>query len=59
MKQINLTFLLALLMSMVGAKTFAYEIEVENEDGVIIYYNFINNKTELAVTYRGRSYHND
>ena len=62
MKQIKLTFLLAVLMSMVGAKSFAYDIEVKNADGVTIYYNYINNSTELEVTYRGSSassYSND
>lgn len=53
MKQINLSILLAVLLSMVGAKASAHDIAVENADGVTIYYNYINNKTELAVTYEG------
>ena len=44
---------LAVLMSMVGVKTYAHDIEVENSDGTTIYYNFINNNTELCVTYKG------
>lgn len=56
MKQKYLTILLSVLMSMVGAKAFAHDIEVENADGVIIYYNFINEGMELAVTYLGDSY---
>ncbi|MCH5311368.1 MAG: leucine-rich repeat domain-containing protein [Prevotella sp.] len=36
---------------MVGAKAFAYDVAVENEDGKTIYYNYINNSTELEVTY--------
>ena len=52
MKQINLTFLLAMLMSMGWIKAFAHNIEVVNEDGVTIYYNFINGSTELEVTRR-------
>ena len=40
-------------MSMVGAKAFAYDVAVENEDGVTIYYSFTNNNTELAVTHGG------
>ena len=40
-------------MSMVGAKTFAHDIEVKNADGKIIYYNYTNDNTELEVTYRG------
>ncbi len=50
MKQFELTFLLTALMSMVGVKAFAYDIAVENEDGKIIYYNFINGNQELEVT---------
>lgn len=54
MKQFNLTLLLAVLMSMVGAKASAYDIAVENADSVTIYYNFINDSTELEVTTRGQ-----
>ena len=49
MKHIKLTFLLTVLMSMVGAKAFAQDIEVKNADGVLIYYNYINDGLELAV----------
>ena len=54
MKQTYLTMLLSVLMSMVGAKAFAHDIEVKNADGVTIYYN---NKygTTLGVTYRGNT----
>ena len=31
----------------------AHDIEVQNADGVTIYYNYINNGTELQVTFRG------
>ena len=31
----------------------AQDIEVQNADGVTIYYNYINNGTELEVTFRG------
>ena len=34
----------------------AHDIEVKNAQGVTIYYNYINDGTELAVTYRGTSY---
>ncbi len=34
---------------MVGAKAFAYDIEVKNSDGVTIYYNYINDGLELEV----------
>ena len=33
----------------------AHNIEVKNADGVTIYYNYINDGTELAVTYRDYS----
>ena len=39
---------------MVGAKAYAYDIAVENADGVTIYYNYINDATELEVTLKGR-----
>ena len=56
MKQINISFFLTMLMSMVGLNTSAHDIEVKNAYNVTIYYNYINNSTELAVTYRGPSY---
>ena len=34
----------------------AQDIEVQNADGVTIYYNYINDGTELEVTFRGDSY---
>ena len=42
MKKLNLIVLLTVLMSMVGAKALAYDIAVENADGVTIYYNYIS-----------------
>ena len=53
MKQLklNLTFLLTVLMSMIGAKASAQVIEVANSDGVTIYYYWDNDKTELSVTH--------
>ena len=56
MKQLNFTICITILMSMVGAKTFAYDVAVENKDGVTICYNYINDKTELEVTYYTSSY---
>ena len=49
-KQTFISILLILLMSMGGATTFAHDIEVENADGVTIYYNYINDGLELEVT---------
>ena len=53
MKKLNFTFLFTMLMSMVGLNAYAHDIAVLNADGKTIYYNFINNHTELAVTYKG------
>lgn len=57
-KQSFITFLLTMLMSMIGAKTFAHDIETVNNDGVTIYYVWANEaKTELAVSYRSSRYY--
>ena len=42
-----------ILLPMVAS---AHDIEVKNADGVTIYYNYINNGTELEVTRRGSSH---
>ncbi len=53
----KLFFLFSILLSMVGTKVLAYNIEVENADGVTIYYFYINDGKELEVTNKGdRSY---
>ena len=62
MKHLSITFLLTLLMSMVGTNSFAHDIEVANSDGKTIYYLWMNNNTELAVSFRGsypKSYSNE
>ena len=51
-KQNTILFLFTLLISMVCTKSFAHDIEVANA-GKTIYYNYINDGTELAVSYRG------
>ena len=56
MKQTKFLFLLTALLSMVGANGFALDIVVSNDDGVTIYYEWANNKTELSASYRGDSY---
>lgn len=48
--------LLTVLMIMVGARAFAFDISVVNDDGVTIYYSWTHDKTELAVTYNGYSH---
>ena len=50
----QLLLLAMILMPMVAS---AHDIEVKNADGVTIYYNYVNNGTELEVTFRGSSYY--
>ena len=50
MKKQLIPFLLIVLMSMFGAKSFAYDIAVSNADGKTIYYKWINGYRELAVS---------
>ena len=50
------SYLLAALC-LLGVNASAHDIEVPNADGVTIYYNYINNHTELAVTCRGANPH--
>ena len=56
MKQQNIKLLLVLLISLLSVNASAHDIEVANTDGKIIYYRYINNNTELEVSYRGNSY---
>ena len=49
------TFLLTMLLSMAGITAAAHDIAVAN-NGKTIYYDWTNNNTELAVSYRGTSY---
>ena len=56
MKHFYLTFLFAFIASMTSNQAFAYDIAVENDDGVEVYYKFINNETELEVTCFGQTF---
>ena len=58
MKTRKFSILFALLISMIETKTFAYDIRVQNADGVTIFYNYIKDGTELEVTY-GDGYKGD
>ena len=49
--------LLLLVMMMLPVVASAHDIEVKNADDVTIYYNYVNNGTELAVTFLGTSYY--
>ncbi|MBQ8064882.1 MAG: leucine-rich repeat protein [Prevotella sp.] len=55
-KQLQLFTVLTAFMSLAGIKAMAHDIEAVNGDGVTIYYTWINNNTELAVTYYGDYY---
>lgn len=59
MKKLFLSFLLTMLLCMTGETAFAADISAKNDDGVTIYYLFINDSTELAVTYTGIAYTSD
>ena len=50
------TLLLAALLSCVTTGAFAYSFSADNAEGVTIYYNYINNKTEAEVTYMAIGY---
>ena len=56
-KNIKISILLIALISMASNKALAHDIAVENDDLYAIFYNFINNETELEVTYMGYTYH--
>lgn len=47
----KLCLLFSVFLSIVGTRALAYDIQVMNADGVAIYYNYINDETELEVTY--------
>ena len=49
----QLLLLVLMLLPMVAS---AHDIEVQNGDGVTIYYNYINDGNKLEVTFRGTSY---
>ena len=48
--------LLFLVMMMLPLVASAHDIEVKNADDVTIYYNYINDGAELAVTFRGEKF---
>ena len=50
-----ITILLTTILGMVENNASAHDITVFNDDGVPIYYKWINNNTELAVTFQGTS----
>ena len=52
MKQVYLSFFALVFALFVSATAFAHDIEAVNANGVTIYYKWINDSTELAVSYR-------
>jgi len=50
--------LITWLMSMTVTKVFAYDIAVEINDSVAIYYNYIHDGTELEVTFQNDKWYN-
>ena len=48
--------LLLFAMILLPLVASAHDIEVQNADDVTIYYNYINDSTELEVTFRGRGF---
>ena len=57
MKNFSISILFTMFMSMVGAKAYAYDIAVDNAEGVTIYYNYINEAKDLEVTNNGGGSH--
>ena len=52
----KLLILFSILMSMFCTRAMAYDIAVKNADSVTIYYNYINDKKDLEVTYETTHY---
>jgi hypothetical protein len=51
-------FLFCIFMSMVGKDTYAASFSAQNSDGVTIYYNIIEDGSELEVSYKYKGEHN-
>ena len=49
--------LFTILAMLISISAFSHDIEVKNANGVTIYYNYVNDATELAVTFRGSDYY--
>ena len=56
MRHQNRIHLLMLLVSLISISTFAHDLALENAEGQMIYYIFINDNTELSVCHPGSSY---
>ena len=51
----KLAIFFIILLGMISSYASAHSIEIANGDGVMIYYLFTHNETELSVSYRGSS----
>lgn len=52
-KQLSISILLLVLMSMTGIKAYAHDFEVVNSDGKTIYYYYNGNGTTVSVWFQG------
>ena len=57
MKKENIIYLFIVLISLICNRAFAHDIEVKNADGATIYYDWVNNQSELKVSYCGPNYY--
>lgn len=57
-KSFIITTSLTLFLSIIGTNALAYDFGTENEDGITLYYNYINDGTELELTYESQNYSN-
>ena len=55
-RHLSITILLTMLMSMVGAKAFSYDVAAVNDDGVVIYYYLSWNSNQQAYELSVTSY---
>ena len=51
MKRQNYIFLLTSILFQVGLETFAWDFRIQNDEGIMLYYNYINDGKELELTY--------
>ena len=59
MRHFSTKLRLIMLMCIVSTTSFAYDIAVFNSQGIYIYYNYINDGTELEVVNGGDYYSPD
>ena len=51
MKRQYYVFLLTSILFQVGLETFAWDFRIQNDEGIMLYYNYINDGKELELTY--------